>query len=619
MQTILRQGHLDKLEEINKNEWASKPLTKWVEGVVVKKSQRAMYKENTEQVQEGIKVVETLTEPVLSKPLSLITTMLPYVIFAVSLIVSVIGIVGDEVQKISYNRGTDYSCFTLDIIDLALLTCNAFLHRTPWFRGKSDEEKERLQKRQQLVDNVLAEILLYPSIMCSLIGVTTDRIWMFNFSDSSSIGHNERLSIIDVILITFDVCSLLYVYVSRMYIVYCFMKNLESMFPNATDASNRFAITTRIFYTVVLNSLLFGFMIIHLSLQVYHENLPENKPAAHREKELARGEKVQIIYVSYIAGLMMVCTIVLPIFNIVIFVLANYYYVIELMVNINLHVVRKKECRKKLEEHGDVAKGIIGFAGQNVHATPGRLRDLQTLTMFQRVFFVLREWWIDVIFAVWATMVVGYCILFFQYYNSHVAIFDYVNTSAEQQTFSIIYICSFMICASLFALGNYHSFVVVALTLVIMVPLFLSFAVQAILDRCSAKTRTTKEKDKFAGIVTLVAKQDQMPDLTPFPVDKESVKDQLNCGVKEKTMHSDEIPARLSSANPGDLANHSPKLSSERMDYRSVKSLQVEPVPLQSSGSPLLSVPKSLPDGAKMSSGSVAVSLTSIEQPEGRP
>ena len=55
------------------------------------------------------------------------------------------------------------------------------------------------------------------------------------------------------------------------------MTNLDSMFPEAQSKS-AMPITSRIMYTVVLNSLLFGFMLIQLGLQIYHENLDENKP-----------------------------------------------------------------------------------------------------------------------------------------------------------------------------------------------------------------------------------------------------------------------------------------------------------------------------------------------------
>lgn len=315
--------------------------------------------------------------------------------------------------------------------------------------------------------------------------------------------------VLDLILVAFDICSLLYVYASRMYIVYKFMSNLNSMFPDATDKDSRFGITMRIFYIVLVNALLFGFMIMHLSLQIYHENLPENKPYEHRQKEAALGEGVEVMYMSYVTGMMILMTVIIPIYNIVVYILANYYYILELMIKINVHVIQKEDCRRQLEEHGDVAKGIMGFAGKNVHATPGRLRDIQTLSTFQRVFYVLREWWIDLIFLVWASLLVGYSILFYDYYSNHVALHSYADSTSSQQTFSIVYICSFMLCAALFLMGNYHSFVVVFITIVISIPLFFSFTIQAIIDKYREAAGKTihSDKDKFAGIVTIIAKK----------------------------------------------------------------------------------------------------------------
>lgn len=134
-----------------------------------------------------------MAEPPLSSTLSAITTFLPYTVFAVSIIAGVIGIVGDEIQKQAFNRGPDYSCFLLDLIDLVLLTCNALLHKMAWFKKKTKEQQEKFEKRQQLIDNVLAEVLLYPSIICSIITVTTDRPWEYDYSDVANIDHDQRL------------------------------------------------------------------------------------------------------------------------------------------------------------------------------------------------------------------------------------------------------------------------------------------------------------------------------------------------------------------------------------------------------------------------------------------
>lgn len=299
-----------------------------------------------------------------------------------------------------------------------------------------------------------------------------------------------------------------------MYIINTFLNNLNNMFPSATSEASKFAITSRLFYTILINAFLFGTMVIHLGLQVFHENLQANKPPEHLklEEELG-GEKV---YVSYVAALMLVCCVSIPVYSIAVFILANYYYVLELFVKINIHVVRKKDCREKLEQHGDVAKGILGFAGKNVHASPGRLRDIQTLSTFQRVFYVLREWWIDLIFLLWAGMLIGYCYLFYDYFTSRVQITNVLESSWGMQLYSILYVCSFMVCCALFFLGNYHSFAVVFVTVILMLPLFLSFLFQAIVDKCQEASGKSVKKNAFAGIVTLAANNDKS---TPEPAE----------------------------------------------------------------------------------------------------
>jgi len=57
-------------------------------------------------------------------------------------------------------------------------------------------------------------------------------------------------------------------------------------------------ITTRIVYTVTMNSIVFGVMLTHLGLQVHGDN--EKKP----DWVLAREEKLntELIYITYTSG-----------------------------------------------------------------------------------------------------------------------------------------------------------------------------------------------------------------------------------------------------------------------------------------------------------------------------
>lgn len=277
-----------------------------------------------------------------------------------------------------------------------------------------------------------------------------------------------------MILITFDIISLVYVYGSRMYIVSSFMKNLNAMFPNATDGDSLFNITSRLVYTIVMNSILFVVMLVLLGLQIYHENLDENKPEYFKAWEEERDE--QWFYVSYTIAYMVLATIVVPLLSIVTFILANYYYILELMIKINMQVLKNSKFRSKLEDYGDVAQGIMGFATKNVHATPGRLRDIQTLSTFQRVFYVLREWWIDLVFFLYASALVLYAYFYY----------EYISRAQVSDTFFLVYLVTFVLCLAMFIMANYHTYGIVMITNILIIPLLLSFAIQTLFDKMSS-------------------------------------------------------------------------------------------------------------------------------------
>lgn len=272
-----------------------------------------------------------------------------------------------------------------------------------------------------------------------------------------------------------------------MYIVSSFMQNLNNMFPDA-DASGLFGITSRLVYTIVMNSVLFGAMLLLLGLQIYHENLDENKPEYFKAWEAESDD--ELYYVSHIAAYMITATIIVPILSIVVFVLANYYYILELMIKINVHVLKNSALRSTLEEYGDVAQGIMGFAKTNVHATPGRLRDIQSLSTFQRVFYVLREWWIDLIFFIWSVIISLYCYFYY----------EYSSKTQVTGTFYIVYLVTFLTCVMLFAFANYHTFAIVLITNILMLPMLLSFAGQALVDKCKSlkSGRIAAEKNVIA-------------------------------------------------------------------------------------------------------------------------
>lgn len=284
------------------------------------------------------------------------------------------------------------------------------------------------------------------------------------------------------------------------------MQNLTTMMPDLSDTNSIFSFTNRIVFTVILNSFLFASMIFLLGLQVYHENLSENKPIDVQQKESETGEE-QIV-MSHVATYMLITTLVVPILSLVVFAFANYYYLLELMIKINAHVLNSSDMREKIEEYGDVAQGIMGFAKKNIHATPGRLRDIQSLSMFQRVFYVLREWWIDLLFFIWSVILVIYCYFFY----------EYVSKDSVSGTFYLLYLATFTICVSIFIFANYHTFLVVIVTNVIILPLFISYGTQALINKCktlSNQAKVEQSTQHLKSVTSLIRNEDQQEKKTP--------------------------------------------------------------------------------------------------------
>ena len=79
-----------------------------------------------------MQTVETLTEPALNKFFSVLTTMIPYLVFAISVVLSIVDLIRSEVRGEAHNRGFGYGCFMFDLIDVTLLTMNFLIPRSKW-------------------------------------------------------------------------------------------------------------------------------------------------------------------------------------------------------------------------------------------------------------------------------------------------------------------------------------------------------------------------------------------------------------------------------------------------------------------------------------------------------
>lgn len=64
------------------------------------------------------------------------------------------------------NKLARFDAFPVITIGLEKLILSIF--------SKSEDARESFNRRQEVMDNVLAEVLLYPTILCSLIGIAVE-------------------------------------------------------------------------------------------------------------------------------------------------------------------------------------------------------------------------------------------------------------------------------------------------------------------------------------------------------------------------------------------------------------------------------------------------------------
>lgn len=134
--------------------------------------------------------MNTVTEPALNTFFSRLTTYLPWAVFSVSVIAALVDIFITNAKNAEYS----VTCFLLDMIEVAFLTVNFFIRKTGWYKGKTKEQQESFDKRQQIVDNVMAEVLLYPTILCSLFSICVEvPFFPENFLPNEYESHMVRL------------------------------------------------------------------------------------------------------------------------------------------------------------------------------------------------------------------------------------------------------------------------------------------------------------------------------------------------------------------------------------------------------------------------------------------
>ena len=100
-----------------------------------------------------------------------------YILFAISFMSSFISILANELKGEGYNRNFDIICFVFPLIDLTIIIIDLRIPHSSCYKNLNEKEKELFSKRKYFIDSFIAELLLYPVTVCSVISTASGRIW----------------------------------------------------------------------------------------------------------------------------------------------------------------------------------------------------------------------------------------------------------------------------------------------------------------------------------------------------------------------------------------------------------------------------------------------------------
>ena len=245
---------------------------------------------------------------------------------------------------------------------------------------KKSEHYELHKKHQQYVENVLAEVMIYPMIILTVVAFSSGKDY------NVFINAEDRADVFkwcQMFLLLTDTAYLVITQVLRLRMLYRLLKDIQTNLGtgdelNLTgDWSLAGRIMPRAYFTVIGNIVLFIFLVIMFGAQVHKDNV-----------------ETEDFGISMQSGVIMVCLLLLPFYSIGMFALVNYFWIMEIVLNINLTIGRQDELQDKLladESYGKVMEVALSMAKKNIKVSEQKYKIIQTTPRWRKVLYGLTE------------------------------------------------------------------------------------------------------------------------------------------------------------------------------------------------------------------------------------
>lgn len=242
--------------------------------------------------------------------------------------------------------------------------------------------KKMSSKKAQYTENLLLEILLFIAIVLALYGLVVGKDYMID----------ERPKIIGMALLIIDIADLIILYCLRLLFVKKFanaitlvLQREDPTFSLSETTGKLPGVVMRSFICIIGNSVVFAFLLFVLGLQIHEDNnITEDYTFTFRQFWLV------------------LCALIIPTSSLAVFLLANFHWLMQYMVQLSLisSAVIEKVREDENEELADITEEIH-VAEQQREEAMGKLKKLQKASHTQKFLYPVNEWWIMLITAIW--------------------------------------------------------------------------------------------------------------------------------------------------------------------------------------------------------------------------
>ena len=336
----------------------------------VKKSLQVKTKDNKEQAANAVQLADKITSVPLSTFMhaSLRIAMLTTIILNIG--VAIADIVVGKYSKLH---------FKLPVLAMSIVELCIMVVMWLWFRQSNGQ-----LKRQQYVENITQEVMMHILTILSIWSFSTEKTYR---TPDNAFGW------VQIALLFIDVLGIFAAQVMRMVIVYKLIRDIITMLNpvggNKVYSPIANAVLFRMLMVIIANFFVYISLALMLLAQVHSDNyFSEN------------------FDITWRSGSLILALTLMPWLNLLSFALVNYYWLLEILVSMNIKLATDVEFQNHMKsKYGEMVTDIINAAMLKANTSKKTLADINATAYMKKLLWVLQQPLSAIVFFAWQAII----------------------------------------------------------------------------------------------------------------------------------------------------------------------------------------------------------------------